>query len=63
MNGHLVTVEVGSERLADERVDLDGVAFDELRHERLDAQAVQRGRAVEEDRVVLDDLSGETRST
>ncbi len=56
VHGHLVAVEVGAEGLADERVDLDRVAFDELRHERLDAQAVQRGRAVEEDRVILDDL-------
>ena len=56
MHGHLVAVEVGAEGLTHQRVDLDGVAFDELRHERLDTQAVERGRAVEQDRVVLDDL-------
>ena len=53
---HLVAVEVGVERGADERVDLDGRALDEDRHERLDAQAVERRGAVEQDRVVLDDL-------
>ena len=31
-------------------------ALDEHRHERLDAEAVQRGGAVQQDRVVLDDL-------
>jgi len=56
VDGHLVTVEVGAEGLADERMDLDGVALDELGHERLDAEAVQRRCAVQQDRVVLDDL-------
>ena len=53
---HLVAVEVGVEGRADERVDLDGAAFDQDRLEGLDAQAVQRRRAVEQHRVVLDDL-------
>ena len=56
MDRHLVAVEVRVERGADERVDLDGRALDEDRHERLDAQAVQRRGAVEQDRVVLDDV-------
>ncbi|CAM5366019.1 hypothetical protein SGRIM128S_00572 [Streptomyces griseomycini] len=43
MHGHLVTVEVRVERGADERVDLDGLALDQLRLERLDAEAVQGG--------------------
>jgi len=66
---HLVAVEVGVERRADERVDLDGRALDEHRHEGLDAEAVQRGGAVEQHRMVLDDLfediqtTGLTRST
>ena len=42
VDGHLVTVEVGVEGRADERVDLDGLALDELRLEGLDAEAVQR---------------------
>jgi hypothetical protein len=41
---HLVAVEVGVEGRADERVDLDRLALDEDRFERLDAQPVQ-GRA------------------
>ena len=53
---HLVTVEVRVERGADERVDLDGLALDQLRLEGLDAQAVQRRRAVEQHRVLGDDL-------
>ena len=42
VHGHLVAVEVGVERLADERMHLDGLALDEHRLERLDAQAVER---------------------
>ena len=53
---HLVTVEVGVERGADERVDLDGLALDQLRLEGLDAEAVQRRCAVEQHRVLADDL-------
>ncbi len=56
VNGHLVTVEVGVERLADEGVDLDGLAVDEDRLEGLDTQSVQRRRAVEQHRVFADDL-------
>src|SRR3954467_9439999 len=53
---HLVAVEVGVERVADQRVDLDRLALDQHRLERLDAQAVQRRRAVEQDGVLVDDL-------
>ncbi len=53
---HLVAVEVGVERRADERVQLDGLALDEHRLERLDAEAVERRRAVQEHRVLADDL-------
>ena len=56
MDGHLVAVEVGVERRADERVKLDGLALDEHRLERLDAEAVERRRAVQENRVLADDL-------
>jgi hypothetical protein len=44
---HLVAVEVGVERGANQRVQLDRLAFDQHRLERLDAEAVQRGRTVE----------------
>ena len=53
---HLIAVEVGVERRADQRVQLDRLALDEQRLEGLDAEPVQRRRAVEEDRVLLDDL-------
>ena len=53
---HLVAVEVGVERVADERVDLDRLALDEHRLERLDAEAVERRCAVQEHRVLGDDL-------
>ena len=56
MDGHLVTVEVGVERAAHERVDLDGLALDQLRLEGLDAEAVQGGRTVEQHGVLGDDL-------
>jgi len=47
VDGHLVAVEVGVERMTDERVHLDRLAFDEHRLESLDAQAVERRRAVQ----------------
>ena len=53
---HLVAVEVRVERLADQRVQLDRLALDQLRLEGLDAEAVQRGRPVEQHRVLGDDL-------
>ena len=56
MHCHLVTVEVGVERRADERVQVDGLALNQLRLERLDAQAVKRRRAVEQHGVLADDL-------
>ena len=56
VHGHLVAVEVGVERGADQRVDLDGLALDQHRLEGLDAEAVQRGRPVQQHRVLLDDL-------
>ena len=56
VDGHLVAVEVGVEALAHQRVDADGVAFDQHRLERLDAHAVQRRGAVQQHRVVLDHL-------
>ena len=56
VHGHLVAVEVGVERRAHERVDLDRLALDEHRLERLDAETVQRWCTVQEHRVLLDDL-------
>ena len=56
VHGHLVAVEVGVERGAHQRVDLDRLALHQHRLERLDAETVERGRTVQEHRVLLDDL-------
>ena len=56
VDGHLVAVEVRVEGVTHERVDLDRLALDEQRLERLDAQPVQGGGAVEQHRVLVDDL-------
>ena len=56
VHGHLVAVEVGVEGRAHQRMQLDGLALDQHRLEGLDAQAVQRRRAVEQHRVLADDL-------
>ena len=56
VHGHLVTVEVRVEGGADERVNLDGLALDQLRLESLDAEAVQRGCAVQQHGMLGDDL-------
>ena len=53
MDGHLVPVEVRVERGAHERVQADRLALDQHRLEGLDAEAVQRGRAVQEHPVLL----------
>ena len=56
VNGHLVAVEIGVEGGADQRMDAQRLAVHEHGLEGLDAQAVERRRAVQQDRVVLDDL-------
>ncbi len=53
MHGHLVAVEVGIEWCACQRVQLDGLALDELGLEGLDTQAVQCWGTVEHDGVTL----------
>ena len=56
VDGHLVAVEVGVERRANERMQLDRLAFDEHGLERLDAQTVQRRRAVQHHGMLANDL-------
>ena len=56
VHGHLVAVEVGVERGADQRMQLDRLALDQHRLERLDAEAMQRRRAVEQHRMLADHL-------
>jgi hypothetical protein len=48
MDGHLIAVEIGVERRANERVNADGFTFHQYRLKRLNAQAMQRGSAVQE---------------
>ena len=49
---HLVSVEVGVESGADQRVKPHGLSFNEDRLECLDAETVKRRSAVQEDRVL-----------
>ena len=53
---HLVAVEVGVERRANQRMQLDRLALDQHRLERLDTQTVQRRCTVQHHRVLADDL-------
>ncbi len=52
MHGHLVAVKVRVERRADQRVNSNGLAFDENRFEGLNTQPVQRGSAVQQHRML-----------
>ena len=56
MDGHLIAVEIGVEGGASQRVQLDGLAFHQHGLESLNAEAVQRGSAVEQNGMILDDL-------
>ena len=56
VHGHLVAVEVGVEGRADERMQLDRLAFDQHRLERLNAEAMQGRRAVQHHRMFADHL-------
>lgn len=52
MDSHLVAVEVGVEGRTYQRMQLDGLAFDQHRLERLDAQTVQGRRTVQQHRML-----------
>ena len=56
MDGHLVTIEVGVKCRADQWVKLDRLAFNQDRFERLNAQTVQRRCAVQQHRMLADNL-------
>ena len=53
VDSHLVAVEVGVERRTCQRVELDGLAFDELGLEGLDTETVKRRGTVEKHRVAF----------
>ena len=54
VHGHLVAVEIGVERGANQRMDADGLAFDQHGLEGLNAQPVQRGSAIEQHGMLAD---------
>ena len=56
VHGHLVAVEIGVERRAHQRMQLDRLALDQHRLERLNAQAMQRRRAIEQHGMFADHL-------
>ena len=56
MDSHLVAVEVRVVSRADERVDADGFAFDQLWFKRLDRQSMQSRRPIEQHRMTLGDF-------
>ena len=56
MNSHLVTVEVGVEGRTNERMQLDGLTFNQGRLERLNTKTVKGRCAVQHDRVFTDNL-------
>ena len=56
VHGHLVAVKVGVEGGADQRVNLDGLAFHQHRLKSLNAQTMKGWGAVQQHRVVLDDF-------
>src|SRR3954453_10899860 len=56
MNGHLVAVKIRIEGSAHERVNFDGLAFDEHGFERLDTKTVKRWSAIQQYGVVLNNF-------
>ena len=56
VDGHLVAVEVGVERRTHERMQLDRLAFDQHGFERLNPEAMQGRCAVQQHRMLADDL-------
>ena len=56
MDRHLVAVKVGVECRANQRVDLDRLAFHQHRLESLNAKTVKGWSAVQEHGMILDDL-------
>src|SRR5215470_17044133 len=56
VHGHLVAVKVRVKRGANQRMDANGFAFDQRRLKRLNAEAVQRRSAVQENRMLANDV-------
>ena len=56
MNRHLIAVEVGIERRADERVNFNRFAFDQNRLESLNSESVQSRSAIQQNRMFADNF-------
>ncbi len=56
VDGHLVSVEVGVVRWTDQGVNVDGLSVDEDGLERLHRKTMESRRAVQEDRMILDEF-------
>src|SRR5580704_1842754 len=56
MNSHLVAIKVGVERGANQRMDLDGLAFDQDGLESLNAKPMQRRSTIEQDRMLTNNV-------
>ena len=54
VNRHLVTVKVSIESFADQWMQVDRIALDQYRLERLDTHSVKRRSTIQQDRVILD---------
>ena len=54
MDSNLIAVKVSVEGRADQRMNLDSFAFDQLWLESLDTETMQRRRAVKQHRTILD---------
>ena len=56
MNSHLVTVKVSVKRCTNQRMQLNGLAFNQHRLKCLDTQTMQGGRTVQHDRMLTNHL-------
>lgn len=56
VNSHLVTVEVGVERGTNQRMQVNGLTFDQYRFKCLNTQTVQRRRTVQKNRMLTDNF-------
>ena len=56
MHRHLVAIKIGVECRTDQGVQLNRLALDQNRLKRLNPQAVQRRRPIEQHRMLADDL-------
>ena len=56
MDRHLVSIKVGIESFANERMQFDSISFNENRLKSLNAHSVKRRSSIQENRMVVNDL-------